>query len=140
MQRTSKKGAGSPTKAGEARAPPEAGFSREPVRLIYLDEADQQFKTNPAGLDVIRKLRGNGRNEEQPGISIVSVNGVQRTGKSYLLNQLVKMISDGEQLGVEKAKQAPQDGEKQFEISSKTQSCTQGIWLWGQPIFIAERN
>jgi prenyltransferase beta subunit len=25
-------------------------------------------------------------------------------------------------------------------VSSKTQSCTQGIWLWGEPIYIQERN
>ena len=70
-------------------------FSKEPVRLIYLDENDKTFKTNEAGLNVIRKLKVEG-NYEQPGIAIVSVNGVQRTGKSYLLNQLVKLIAEGE--------------------------------------------
>ena len=27
-----------------------------------------------------------------------------------------------------------------FDTSSKTKSCTQGIWLWGNPIFLEERN
>lgn len=51
-------------------------FSREPVRLIYLDEEDKKFKTNQAGLDVIRMLKCTGTNGQQPGISIVSVNGI----------------------------------------------------------------
>ena len=27
-----------------------------------------------------------------------------------------------------------------FDTSSKTKSCTQGMWIWGKPIFISERN
>jgi len=54
-----------------------AQFSQEPIRLIYLDEETQKFKTNPAGLNIIRKLKhAGGKGEQQPGISIVSVNGV----------------------------------------------------------------
>lgn len=43
-----------------------------------------------------------------------AVAGLYRTGKSYLLNQLL-----GEKVG--------------FDVGGTVNACTKGIWLWGQP-------
>lgn len=45
--------------------------------------------------------------------------GPYRTGKSYLLNRLMNR-----QAG--------------FEIGGTVQSCTKGLWIWGQPIKVRE--
>ena len=49
----------------EENAESGVGFSQEPIRLIYLDEEAKKFKTNPAGLNIIRKLKHAGANAEQ---------------------------------------------------------------------------
>lgn len=60
-----------------------------PVHLIMLDPDLKKFKVNPAGIELIKRI-----NRENPtaGIGIVSINGEQRTGKSYLLNQLLSLL------------------------------------------------
>ena len=55
----------------------------EPINLIYIDQATKQFKTNPEGLKVIQNLS---KINPSACIGVVSINGMQRTGKSYLLN------------------------------------------------------
>ena len=52
----------------------------------------------------------------QKCISVCTVCGPYRTGKSYLLNLLLGRI---------------QKGYKQFRVGSTTQACTDGLWMWG---------
>ena len=47
---------------------------------------------------------------------MVSVAGLYRTGKSYLLNRVLLDRSNG------------------FGVGPTTQACTKGLWCWGQPI------
>lgn len=49
-------------------------------------------------------------------LSIISVAGAYRTGKSYLLNELL--------VGRPKA----------FQVGETMNAQTKGLWLWGQPI------
>jgi len=52
-----------------------------------------------------------------PGpIGVVSVAGLYRTGKSYLLNKVILDRTYG------------------FGIGSTTNACTKGLWLWGNYI------
>ena len=46
---------------------------------------------------------------------IICVAGPYRTGKSFLLNRFI-----GKQIG--------------FELGATVNSCTKGIWIWGEPI------
>ena len=55
-------------------------------------------------------------------IGIVSVVGLYRTGKSYLLNLLTGGGSSG------------------FSVGSTVNACTKGIWIWSQPSYDAEKN
>lgn len=49
-------------------------------------------------------------------ISVISVAGLYRTGKSYLLNRMLLNRSDG------------------FGVGSTIEACTKGIWIWGKPL------
>ena len=51
-----------------------------------------------------------------------------RTGKSYLLNKLVTLFKPDAKIT------------KLFKTAKDTKSCTQGIWLWGEPIYIQEKD
>lgn len=52
-----------------------------------------------------------------PGpIGVVSVAGLYRTGKSYLLNQMLLNRSSG------------------FGVGPTINPCTKGLWCWGTPI------
>jgi hypothetical protein len=52
----------------------------------------------------------------QGPISVVSVAGLYRTGKSYLLNRVLLNRSNG------------------FGVGSTINACTKGLWCWGTPI------
>lgn len=54
-------------------------------------------------------------NIEQP-FGIVSITGMYRTGKSYLMNQLFLNSTNG------------------FKVGETVESCTRGIWIWQKPI------
>ncbi|KAL0477554.1 guanylate-binding protein [Acrasis kona] len=54
-------------------------------------------------------------------IAIVSIAGLSRTGKSFIMNQLI-----GNQKG--------------FQIGPSVHPCTKGIWTWGNPIKASNEN
>lgn len=51
-------------------------------------------------------------------IAVVSICGLYRTGKSYLLNLLLERVQHGKPL---------------FQVGGTTRACTEGLWLWGSP-------
>lgn len=52
----------------------------------------------------------------QGPIAVVSVAGLYRTGKSYLLNRVLLNRSNG------------------FGVGPTVNPCTKGLWCWGTPI------
>lgn len=60
-------------------------------------------------------------NFEKP-ISIVSIAGAYRTGKSYLINKLLQIK------------------EKGFKTGSTVQAVTKGLHIWGSPIIKKDKN
>lgn len=66
-------------------------------------------------MKILRSIKGD--------VGVVSVAGAQRTGKSFILNMLLDKL-----------------GGKGFKVSPSTQSCTQGIWIWGSPTEVPSRN
>lgn len=52
----------------------------------------------------------------KPPIAVISVAGMYRTGKSYLLNRMLLNRSNG------------------FGVGPSTNPCTKGLWCWGKPI------
>ena len=49
-------------------------------------------------------------------IAVISVVGLYRTGKSYLLNRMLLNRNSG------------------FGVGSTIEACTKGIWIWGKPL------
>ena len=54
-------------------------------------------------------------------IAVVGVVGMYRTGKSFLLNTLVRRAGHHEM-------------SRGFDVGNTVNACTKGIWLWGKPI------
>jgi hypothetical protein len=51
-------------------------------------------------------------------VSVVSIAGPYRTGKSFLANRILNQS-------------------KGFDIGSTTQACTKGIWIWSKPVQVS---
>ena len=80
-------------------------YSNIPIQLIDFSKG---FNINPKAIEFLNSIK-----EE---IIVVSVVGKARTGKSYLMNLLLDLIGKGK---------------SGFQVASTLQSCTKGIWLWG---------
>jgi len=78
----------------------------EPIQLI---DFSRGFQVNPKAIEFLNSIKED--------IIVVSVVGKARTGKSYLMNLLLDLIGNKEKYG--------------FKVASSLQSCTKGIWLWG---------
>ncbi|XP_069497001.1 guanylate-binding protein 1-like [Ambystoma mexicanum] len=76
-----------------------------PICLID-NHADGQLQVNPRALDILQSINQN--------VVVVSIVGLYRTGKSYLMNKLA-----GQKKG--------------FSLGSTIQSHTKGIWMWCVP-------
>jgi hypothetical protein len=76
----------------------------------FIQHEGGQFKVCDEGANLLRSIEGT--------IAVVAVAGLYRTGKSFLLNQLVR--------GSEAAEQT----QKGFAVGDTIQSCTRGINIW----------
>lgn len=83
-----------------------------PIQFITIDKEGVCGLTKEAE-EIILGIKEN--------IAVICVAGLYRTGKSYLLNRLL----------------GRQDG---FEIGPTTNSCTKGLWMWGEPIYLEDKN
>jgi hypothetical protein len=83
-----------------------------PIQLITIDNNGRCGLTKEAE-EIISDIKEN--------IAVICVAGLYRTGKSYLLNRLLNR----------------QDG---FEIGPTINSCTKGLWMWGEPIHFENKN
>jgi hypothetical protein len=81
-----------------------------PTPFVVVDDAGK-FSVDPRALEILRGIKG--------PVAVVAVAGLYRTGKSYLLNQL---------LGDE-----PSGGGEGFNVGGTVNACTKGIWIWGTP-------
>ena len=84
--------------------------SEGPINLIEFRRND--FVLNEKALNILNSIKED--------LIIVAIVGKARTGKSYLMNLLLNNNNSS----------APGSG---FQISSRLNSCTKGIWLWNTP-------
>jgi hypothetical protein len=73
-----------------------------------VDPNSRKFEINAEAVKMMEHVRG--------PIGVVSVAGMYRTGKSYLLNRLLLNRKRG------------------FNVGPTIQPCTKGLWIWGTPI------
>lgn len=80
----------------------------EAIPLIFVDPADpKKFEINPEAKAFLNSI-------DKP-IAIISVAGMYRTGKSYLLNRVVLSRQEGG-----------------FGVGNTINPCTKGIWIWAK--------
>lgn len=76
--------------------------------MIEFNLSDKKFFINEDAENILRKIEG--------PIGVVSVAGMYRTGKSYLLNRMLLNRSSG------------------FSVGPSINPCTKGLWIWSKPI------
>lgn len=87
----------------------DATYYPGPLQLIAIDDSGQCHLQENA-VSILSQIPGR--------LAVVSIAGLYRTGKSFLLNRLLDL----------------QDG---FEIGPTVNPCTKGLWIWGQPVQLA---
>lgn len=85
---------------------------KKPIQFINISNTGKCEITKESE-QIIGKIKSN--------LGIICIAGIYRSGKSYLLNRLL----------------GRQDG---FELGPTIASCTKGLWIWGEPIKIPEKN
>ena len=88
----------------------------EPIPFITLGDTSSE-DGNPYAFCISDEAKEYLRTVDGP-VAVVSIAGLYRTGKSYLLNVL---------LGRKNAQQM-------FHVGGTVNACTKGIWIWGQPL------
>ena len=78
------------------------------ISMVNYDPSLGQFIISPEALEVVRQL--------QNPIGVISVAGMYRTGKSYLLNRMLLNRSGG------------------FSVGPSINPCTKGLWMWSKTI------
>ncbi|GBG71009.1 hypothetical protein CBR_g8307 [Chara braunii] len=79
--------------------------------IVLPDPGHTKLALSEEGLDVISQI-------DLP-VAVVAVIGPYRSGKSFLLNQLLSLSCD-----------------EGFGVGHKRDTQTKGIWVWGQPIIV----
>jgi hypothetical protein len=74
---------------------------------------------SPSGECVVEEYAAKILSQIKGRVAVITVAGMYRTGKSFLMNRLIGM----------------QEG---FEIGPSVNPCTKGIWIWGQPVQLAD--
>jgi len=88
-----------------------SGSQTAPLQLLRVKNVGSrwQYEVCPEGAALLESY-GSRR------ISVASICGLYRTGKSYLLNLLLERVQKGLPL---------------FTVGNSTNACTTGLWLWG---------
>ncbi|GFR48846.1 hypothetical protein Agub_g10799 [Astrephomene gubernaculifera] len=79
-----------------------------PLQLVTHDASTGQFSLGEEAISVLKCIKA--------PLAVVAVCGRARTGKSYILNQLLGTAGAG------------------FEVASSYKPCTKGLWMWSHPI------
>jgi hypothetical protein len=87
-----------------------------PAALPLITEEDGQYVVCPEAVEMLETLAA--------PIAVVSIAGLWRTGKSYLLNHLTGANVKTDGTG--------------FNVGATVNACTKGLWLWGEPVTLAD--
>ncbi|PWZ54378.1 hypothetical protein Zm00014a_029691 [Zea mays] len=95
--------------AGAAAGDPDPDELERAFPIVEPDHGHTKLRLSEQGLEAIRRI-------ETP-IAVVGVIGPYRSGKSFLLNQLLSLSCD-----------------KGFGVGHMRDTKTKGIWIWGTPV------
>ncbi|GMF10212.1 unnamed protein product [Phytophthora lilii] len=91
----------------------EDASAMRPLPFVLVDD-DGGFRVSPEACAVLERVKTR--------LVVVAVAGLYRTGKSFLLNLLVKQL------------QREPQAAGGFAVGGTVNACTKGIWMWGRPI------
>mmetsp|Transcript_1314 Transcript_1314/g.1976 ORF Transcript_1314/g.1976 Transcript_1314/m.1976 type:complete len:116 (+) Transcript_1314:140-487(+) len=80
----------------------------EALPFVLYNPAVGKFEINEETREFLRSLEG--------PIGVLSVAGMYRSGKSYLLNRVLLNRARG------------------FDVGHTINACTKGVWIWGKPV------
>lgn len=83
---------------------------------MYKEKAIPLVSVDPSGKYIFQEEAADFLRSLQGPIGVISVAGLYRTGKSYLLNRMLLNRSNG------------------FGVGSTINACTKGLWVWGTPL------
>lgn len=86
------------------------------IELIDKQNEEVEFRITDEGRQIIESIN-NKLVAPFDQISVITIAGPQRTGKSFLANRLLNRMSG-------------------FAIGPSTVPCTKGIWIWSQPVLL----
>ncbi|KAJ0412475.1 hypothetical protein ATCC90586_005495 [Pythium insidiosum] len=95
-----------------------------PLPFITVGD-DGAFAVNPDAAALLESIKGK--------LVIIAVAGLYRTGKSFLLNLLVRHAAGIDAMGTA----SHEDGDPMangFAVGGTVNACTKGIWMWGEPV------
>ena len=102
-----------------------AQSSDEPIPFIQY--RDEKFVVCPEAQRMLSGVRDR--------IVVVCVAGPYRTGKSFLLNQLIgRAVERSTATTSSSSSSSGATSAAGFAVGSTVQACTKGIWLWGRPV------
>lgn len=90
--------------------------------LVSYDASSQTFSADANALGVLSAVPS--------PLAVVSIAGLFRTGKSFLLNRI---ILHAPTIGRRARKTPPSTG---FGVGNTVQACTKGIWMWSEPLVV----
>lgn len=85
-----------------------------PLQLIKIKNTGE-FEIVESTLNHLSQIEG--------GVSICSIVGKYRTGKSFLINKILEL-----------------SGKTGFTVSPSVSACTKGLWIWSKPIYNDREN
>jgi hypothetical protein len=94
--------------------------------LVKFDQKSGNFSTDPSTLKVLASI-------PEP-LAVVSIAGLFRTGKSFLLNRIILHTPT---TGRRARKTPPPTG---FGVGNTVQACTKGIWMWSEPLLVKNKD
>ncbi|DBA05133.1 TPA: hypothetical protein N0F65_004983 [Lagenidium giganteum] len=105
-----------------------------PIPFVIVGD-DGSFSVNEEACERIEAIKGK--------LVVIAVAGLYRTGKSFLLNLLVRHAKgiDASSATATAADAAAADAkimENGFAVGGTVNACTKGIWMWGEPIVLAD--
>ncbi|KAE9034188.1 hypothetical protein PR003_g8536 [Phytophthora rubi] len=93
----------------------------QPLPFVLVDDGGG-FRVNPEACAVLEKVKTR--------LVVVAVAGLYRTGKSFLLNLLVRHAQGQRSSSSSRSNINPAG----FAVGGTVNACTKGIWMWGEPV------
>ena len=105
----------------------------KPIPFITFDSTSNKFIISEEAKKIICK-------PSYTKVGIISLVGKYRTGKSFLLNRVLKINQLQNKQKIENPENNNNDNTQGFDVGPTIRPCTKGIWLWSNPIIIQNNH